>query len=103
MRAALSGRTAALLITNPEDTGLFNPRILEFVEIVHSTGALAVYDQANANGILGITRARDAGFDACQFNLRKTRFSPAGDFAGLGRPFPTRWFPSDTRTALRLF
>jgi glycine cleavage system P protein (glycine dehydrogenase) subunit 2 len=76
IRKAVSERTAGLMITNPEDTGLFNPHIDEIVEIVHDAGGLCHYDQANANGILGITRARDAGFDLCQFNLHKTFSSP---------------------------
>jgi glycine dehydrogenase subunit 2 len=76
IRAAVSERTAGLMITNPEDTGLFNPRIDEIVEIVHDAGGLCHYDQANANGILGITRARDAGFDVCMFNIHKTFASP---------------------------
>ncbi len=78
LRAAVSERTAGLLITNPEDTGIFNPRIDEFVRVVHAAGGLCAYDQANANGILGITRARDAGFDLCHFNLHKTFSSPHG-------------------------
>ena len=32
LKAAVSERTAALLITNPEDTGIFNPHIAEFVQ-----------------------------------------------------------------------
>ncbi|MEU8108343.1 aminomethyl-transferring glycine dehydrogenase subunit GcvPB [Nonomuraea muscovyensis] len=76
LRAAVGPRTAALMITNPEDTGIFNPRIQEFVDLVHQAGGLACYDQANANGILGITRARDAGFDLCHFNLHKTFSTP---------------------------
>ncbi|HUZ22512.1 MAG TPA: aminomethyl-transferring glycine dehydrogenase subunit GcvPB [Streptosporangiaceae bacterium] len=76
LRAAVSDRTAALLITNPEDTGIFNAAIAEFVDVVHQAGGLAVYDQANANGILGITRAREAGFDLCHFNLHKTFSTP---------------------------
>jgi len=76
LEAAVSERTAALLITNPEDTGIFNPRIEEFVQAVHAVGGLCSYDQANANGILGITRARDAGFDACHFNIHKTFSTP---------------------------
>lgn len=76
LKAAVSERTAALLITNPEDTGMFNPRIDDFVRVVHEAGGLASYDQANANGILGITRARDAGFDLCHFNLHKTFSTP---------------------------
>jgi glycine dehydrogenase subunit 2 len=78
LKAAVSERTAALLITNPEDTGIFNPRIAEFVDVVHQAGGLCVYDQANANGILGITRAWDAGFDLCHFNLHKTFSTPHG-------------------------
>ena len=78
LKAALSERTAALLITNPEDTGIYNPQIDEFVHLVHQVGGLCCYDQANANGILGITRARDAGFDLCHYNLHKTFSTPHG-------------------------
>ncbi len=76
LKAAVSERTAALLITNPEDTGIFNSRIKEFVDVVHDVGGLAVYDQANANGILGIVRARECGFDLSHFNLHKTFSTP---------------------------
>ena len=78
LKVAVSERTAGLMITNPEDTGIFNPRIAEFVRIVHQAGGLCSYDQANANGILGITRAADAGFDLCHFNLHKTFSTPHG-------------------------
>ena len=78
LKAAVSERTAALFITNPEDTGIFNPHIAEFTRIVHEAGGLCVYDQANANGLLGVTRAREAGFDLCHFNLHKTFSSPHG-------------------------
>jgi glycine dehydrogenase subunit 2 len=76
--AAISDRTAGLLITNPEDTGIYNPKIAEFTRLVHAAGGLCSYDQANANGILGITRAREAGFDLCHFNLHKTFSTPHG-------------------------
>jgi len=78
LKAAVSERTAGLMITNPEDTGIFNPKIKEFVDVVHEAGGLCAYDQANANGIIGITRARDTGFDLCQFNLHKTFSTPHG-------------------------
>ncbi len=78
VREAVSERTAGLLITNPEDTGIFNPNIKRFTEIVHQAGGLCGYDQANANGMLGITRAREADFDLCFFNLHKTFASPHG-------------------------
>ena len=72
LKAALSERTAAIFITNPEDTGIYNPRIQEYVQAAHEAGALCYYDQANANGMLGIARAKEAGFDLCHFNLHKT-------------------------------
>ena len=85
LKTALSERTAGLFITNPEDTGIYNPRIAEFVEAVHNAGGLAMYDQANANGLLGITRAREAGFDMCHFNVHKTFSAPHGSYGpGMG-------------------
>jgi len=78
LKKAVSSRTAGLLITNPEDTGIFNPKISELTKIIHTAGGLCGYDQANANGILGVTRAREADFDLCFFNLHKTFSSPHG-------------------------
>lgn len=78
LRAVCSKHTAGLMITNPEDTGIYNPKIDEFVKIVHDVGGLCFYDQANLNGVIGIARAREAGFDACHFNLHKTFSSPHG-------------------------
>ncbi len=54
MKSALSERTAGIFITNPEDTGIYNPRIEEYVNAAHAVGALCSYDQANANSMLGI-------------------------------------------------
>ncbi|MGE5380501.1 MAG: aminomethyl-transferring glycine dehydrogenase subunit GcvPB, partial [Methylocystaceae bacterium] len=78
MKAALSDRTAAIFITNPEDTGIYNPRIKEYTDAARQAGALCVYDQANANALLGIARAKEAGFDLCHFNLHKTFSAPHG-------------------------
>ena len=78
LKAALSSRTAAIFVTNPEDTGIFNPRIKEYVDAAHEVGALCYYDQANVNGIMGITRAKEAGFDLIHYNLHKTFSSPHG-------------------------
>jgi len=78
LKAAISERTAGIFVTNPEDTGIFNPEIKKFAELAHDVGALCGYDQANANGILGVTRAKDAGVDICFFNLHKTFSSPHG-------------------------
>ncbi|TDK62473.1 glycine dehydrogenase subunit 2 [Bacillus salipaludis] len=76
LKAAVSERTAGFVVANPEDTGIFNPWIKEFTDIVHRVGGICFYDQANANGLLGITRAKEAGFDMCFFNLHKTFAAP---------------------------
>jgi len=78
LKTAVSKHTAGLFITNPEDTGIFNAEIDEWTNIVHEVGGLCSYDQANANALLGITRAKEAGFDMCFFNLHKTFSSPHG-------------------------
>lgn len=76
LKAVVSERTAGFVVANPEDTGIFNGKINEFTKIVHDVGGLCYYDQANANGLLGITRAKEAGFDMCFFNLHKTFAAP---------------------------
>ncbi len=77
-KAAIGPRTAGFFVANPEDTGVYNPRVLEFTRLIHENGGLCGYDQANANGLLGVTRAREAGFDLCFFNLHKTFSTPHG-------------------------
>lgn len=77
-KAVCSEKTAAFMVANPEDTGLFNGHIKELVDYAHSVGALCCYDQANGNAVLGVARAKEAGFDMCHFNLHKTFSSPHG-------------------------
>ena len=79
-KAALSDKTAAFFFTNPEDTGIYNTQIKEYTEAAHAAGALCSYDQANGNAVLGIARAKEAGFDLCHFNLHKTFSAPHGGF-----------------------
>ncbi len=78
LRAAVSNRTAALLINNPDDMGIYNPNIKEWIGIVHGAGGLCFYDHANFNGVMGKIRARELGFDACMFMLHKTFGAPKG-------------------------
>ena len=72
LKAAVSERTAALMISNPDDMGVYNPHIKEWVKIVHDAGGLCFYDHANFNGVMTRVRARQLGFDACMFMLHKT-------------------------------
>ncbi|MBM3522891.1 MAG: aminotransferase class V-fold PLP-dependent enzyme [Alphaproteobacteria bacterium] len=78
LKAALSNRTAALMINNPDDMGVYNPRIKEWVKLVKQAGGLAFYDHANFNGVMSKIRARELGFDACMFMLHKTFGGPKG-------------------------
>ncbi len=75
-KAAVSERTAGFFVANPEDTGVYNKHVLKFTKLVHDNGGLCGYDQANANGLLGVTRAKEANFDMCFFNLHKTFSTP---------------------------
>jgi glycine dehydrogenase subunit 2 len=78
LKAALSDRTAALMVNNPDDMGVYNPQIKEWVRLVKQAGGLAFYDHANFNGVMSKIRARDLGFDACMFMLHKTFGGPKG-------------------------
>jgi glycine dehydrogenase subunit 2 len=77
-RAALSERTAAVMITNPSTLGLFETRIGELLEAVHAAGALAYMDGANLNAIMGRFQPGKAGFDVMHFNVHKTLSTPHG-------------------------
>jgi len=78
LEAAVSDRTAAMMLTNPNTLGLFEDRILEIAKLVHDAGGLLYYDGANMNGILGKVRPGDMGFDVVHFNLHKTFSTPHG-------------------------
>ncbi len=78
LKAALSNRTAALMVNNPDDMGVYNPQIKEWVKLVKQAGGLAFYDHANFNGVMSKIRARELGFDACMFMLHKTFGGPKG-------------------------
>ncbi|MGZ8515390.1 MAG: aminomethyl-transferring glycine dehydrogenase subunit GcvPB [Candidatus Limnocylindrales bacterium] len=77
-RAALGPRTAAVMITNPSTLGLFEARIGELLDAVHSVGAMAYMDGANLNAILGHFKPGEAGFDVMHFNVHKTFSTPHG-------------------------
>jgi glycine dehydrogenase subunit 2 len=78
LRAALDTDVAALMLTNPNTLGLFDPNIREITDAVHAVGALAYCDGANMNAIMGKARPGDMGFDALHINLHKTFSTPHG-------------------------
>jgi glycine dehydrogenase subunit 2 len=72
LKSVVSERTAALMVNNPDDIGIYNPNIKEWVKVVHDAGGLCFYDHANFNGVMTRIRAADLGFDACMYMLHKT-------------------------------
>jgi glycine dehydrogenase subunit 2 len=78
LRANLSDRTAAIMLTNPNTLGLFEEDILEISRLVHEAGALCYYDGANLNAIMGKARPGDMGMDVVHLNLHKTFSTPHG-------------------------
>ena len=76
---ALSERTAAIFIPPIRRIQASSiPRLKEIVDAAHEAGALCYYDQANVNGIMTITRAKEIGADLIHYNLHKTFSSPHG-------------------------
>lgn len=82
-KAVVSKHTAGLTITDPYDTGMFDPNLEEYIKIIHEVGGLVAVDQANANGVLGKLKVGEIGADLCHFNLHKT-FSIPHASAGPG-------------------
>ena len=78
LKAAVSERTAGLMITTPYDTGVFDSQIGEYIRLVHEVGGLVSLDQANFNGVMTRLRAGDVGADLMHFNLHKTFSTPHG-------------------------
>ena len=78
LKAAVSERTAGIMMTAPYDTGVFDSEIGEYIKVVHDAGGLVSLDQANFNGVMTRLRAGDMGADMMHFNLHKTFSTPHG-------------------------
>jgi len=69
---------AAMMVTNPNTCGLFEPEIDKIVELLHKAGAYFYCDGANFNALVGKIRPGDFGVDVMHFNLHKTFSTPHG-------------------------
>jgi glycine dehydrogenase subunit 2 len=78
LKARLGPDVAAVMITNPNTCGLFEPQMKEISDAVHAVGALVYCDGANFNAIVGKVRPGDLGIDAMHINLHKTFSTPHG-------------------------
>ena len=75
---AHEGQVAALMLTNPNTCGLFEPEIIEIAKALHEAGAYFYCDGANFNAIVGKAKPGDLGIDAMHINLHKTFSTPHG-------------------------
>ncbi len=78
VKAALGPDVAAIMLTNPNTCGLFEPEVVEIAKAVHDAGAYFYCDGANFNAIVGKVRPGDLGIDAMHINLHKTFSTPHG-------------------------
>jgi glycine dehydrogenase subunit 2 len=78
LEAKLGPDVAAIMLTNPNTCGLFEPRIKEMADAVHKVGGYFYCDGANFNAIAGRVRPGDLGVDAMHINLHKTFSTPHG-------------------------
>ena len=69
---------AALMVTYPSTHGVFEEKITEICEIVHSNGGQVYMDGANLNALVGIAKPGNFGPDVCHINLHKTFCIPHG-------------------------
>ena len=76
--ARLGPDVAAIMLTLPSTLGLFERRIIDVIERVHSVGAQVYCDGANMNAMLGRVRPADLGVDVMHLNLHKTFSTPHG-------------------------
>jgi glycine dehydrogenase subunit 2 len=76
--ARLGPDVAAVMITNPNTCGLFEPDLKKISDAVHAAGAYVYCDGANFNAIVGRVRPGDLGVDAMHINLHKTFSTPHG-------------------------
>lgn len=78
LAAALSDKTAVVMLTVPNTVGLFEKDILEIADLVHKAGALLYMDGANFNALIGLAKPGDFGVDIMHLNLHKTFAAPHG-------------------------
>ncbi len=86
LRTNLDDETAALMLTNPNTTGMFESDIADICRLVHEAGALVYGDGANLNALVGIARPGDMGIDCLHINVHKTFATPHGGGGPGGGP-----------------
>ena len=71
-------KLAALMITYPSTHGVFEQKVTDICEMIHSYGGQVYVDGANLNALVGIARPGAFGADVSHLNLHKTFCIPHG-------------------------
>lgn len=69
---------AAVMVTYPSTTGVYEETIKEITSIIHHFGGQVYMDGANMNAQVGYTNPANIGADVCHLNLHKTFCIPHG-------------------------
>jgi glycine cleavage system P protein (glycine dehydrogenase) subunit 2 len=78
LERVLTDEVAALMLTNPNTLGVFEPQIRQIAELLHAKGALLYMDGANMNALVGVAQPAAFGVDVMHLNLHKTFTTPHG-------------------------
>jgi glycine dehydrogenase subunit 2 len=78
VRRLVSDDVAAMMVTNPNTLGIFEPEIQEIAVALHERGAMLYLDGANMNALLGVAKPGHMGADIVQLNLHKSFSTPHG-------------------------
>jgi glycine dehydrogenase len=68
----------ALMVTYPSTHGVFEERITDLCDLVHSYGGQVYLDGANLNALVGVAKPGRFGADVSHLNLHKTFCIPHG-------------------------
>jgi glycine dehydrogenase len=72
------GRVAAIMLTYPSTSGVFEENVTEVCDAVHAAGGQVYIDGANLNALVGLARPAAFGADVSHLNLHKTFCIPHG-------------------------
>ena len=72
------GRVAAIMLTYPSTSGVYETTVREVTDLVHAAGGQVYIDGANMNALVGVTGPQSFGGDVSHLNLHKTFCIPHG-------------------------
>jgi glycine dehydrogenase subunit 2 len=78
VRRLVSDDVAAMMVTNPNTLGIFEPEIQDIAAALHDRGAMLYLDGANMNALFGVAKPGHMGADIVQLNLHKSFSTPHG-------------------------